>query len=220
MAEEMQTAPAAAVRPAVSDIADPAALGLGGFALTTFVLSAHNAGWAPDIIWVGLAFFYGGIAQFMAGMWEFRRGNTFAATAFGTYGGFWMSLALYVVLVLFGKAPAAELNQSLGWFLLAFAIFNTYMLLWSTRTNVGIFGVFLTLEATEILLLIGFLGNNAGIIKIGGYVGVLTALVAWYVSAAVVVNSMATRPILPVGGPLWSDSAAGAAGARRVSAAG
>src|SRR5947209_4798702 len=104
MAEETRGVPAAEPR-SVSDIADPAALGLGGFALTTFVLSVHNAGWAPDVVWVGLAFFYGGLAQFMAGMWEFRNRNTFGATAFATYGGFWMSLALYVVLALFGKVP-------------------------------------------------------------------------------------------------------------------
>jgi succinate-acetate transporter protein len=199
----------------ISEIADPAALGLGGFALTTFVLSAHNAGWAPDLIWVGLAFFYGGVAQFAAGMWEFKNRNTFGATAFGTYGGFWMSLALYVVLVLAGKAPASELSSSLGWFLVAFAIFNTYMLLWSTRLNLGIFGVFLTLEATEILLFLGNFGLGGTIlIKVGGYVGVLTALVAWYVSAAVVINSMGPRPFLPVGGPLWAEQAGGTA--RRV----
>jgi succinate-acetate transporter protein len=216
MAEEMR----AETRPAAPEIADPAALGLGAFALTTFVLSAHNAGWAPDIVWVGLAFFYGGLAQFMAGMWEFRRGNTFAATAFSTYGGFWMSLALYVVLVLFGKVPAADVTQGLGWFVLAFAIFNTYMLLWSLRVNVGVFAVFLTLEVTEILLFIGFLGGNANMVKIGGFVGILTALVAWYVSAAVVVNSLGTRPVLPVGKAIWSESPSDAGAATRVSPAG
>ena len=199
----------------VSEIADPAALGLGGFALTTFVLSAHNAGWAPDLIWVGLAFFYGGVAQFAAGMWEFKNRNTFGATAFGTYGGFWMSLALYVVLVLAGKAPASELSSSLGWFLVAFAIFNTYMLLWSTRLNLGVFGVFLTLEITEILLFLGNFGlGGKALITLGGYVGVLTALVAWYVSAAVVINSMGPRPVLPLGRALWSEQTGGAA--RRV----
>src|SRR5689334_13781847 len=104
----------AAVVPA---IANPAALGLGGFALTTFVLSTHNAGWAPDLTWVGLAFFYGGIAQFAAGMWEFRTGNTFGATAFSTYGAFWLSLATFVLLVLFGKVPTGDVSKDVGWFL-------------------------------------------------------------------------------------------------------
>src|SRR5438270_3472464 len=125
-------------RPALA-VADPAPLGLGAFALTTFVLSAHNAGWAPDIIWVGLALFYGGLAQFMAGMWEFRNRNTFGATAFSTYGGFWMGLAAFIVLVLFGKVVAADVPKTLGWILLAFAIFNTYMLAWSARINIAVF---------------------------------------------------------------------------------
>jgi len=121
MAQEMRAG-------AVPAIADPAPLGLAGFALTTLLLSAHNAGWAPDFIWVGTALFYGGLAQFLAGMWSFRRGNVFTATAFSTYGAFWLSLATYFLLVVFGKAPAADANNALGWFLLAFAIFNTYML--------------------------------------------------------------------------------------------
>lgn len=190
----------------VPALANPAALGLGGFALTTFVLSTHNAGWAPDLTWVGLAFFYGGLAQFTAGMWEFKTGNTFGATAFSTYGAFWMSLATFVVLVLAGKVPAGDVLTDLGWFLLAFAIFNTYMLIASARTNLGTFLVFLTLEVTEIVLFIGFFGKSTGIINIGGYIGVITAIVAWYMSFATVVNSMRPRPILPVGSALWMES--------------
>jgi uncharacterized protein len=186
-------------------IANPAALGLGGFALTTFVLSTHNAGWAPDLTWVGLAFFYGGLAQFTAGMWEFRTGNTFGATAFSTYGAFWASLATFIVLVLGGKVPAGDIDNDLGWFLLSFAIFNTYMLFWSARVNMSVFLVFLTLEITEIILFIGFFNSgNKGIIQLGGYMGIITAIVAWYGSAAVVANSMRVRPILPVGKPIWS----------------
>jgi uncharacterized protein len=189
-------------------IANPAALGLGGFALTTFVLSTHNAlpSQAPDLTWVGLAFFYGGLAQFAAGMWEFRTGNTFGATAFSTYGAFWMSLAAFLVLALNGHIAAADAGKDLGWFLLAFAIFNTYMLAWSARVNISVFAVFLTLEITEILLFIGnFSGNKAGegLVGLGGWMGIITALVAWYGSAAVVANSMRAKPILPVGKPLW-----------------
>jgi uncharacterized protein len=192
-------------RPALA-VADPAPLGLGAFALTTFVLSVHNAGWAPDIIWVGLALFYGGLAQFMAGMWEFRNRNTFGATAFSTYGGFWLSLGTFVLLVLFGKVPTATVDSALGWFLLAFAIFNTYMMLWATRVNAAVFAVFLTLEITEIVLFIGFLSGNTNMIKLGGIIGVITAAVAWYTSAAGVISSLGT-PVLPVGRPLWSGGA-------------
>jgi succinate-acetate transporter protein len=202
MAEVRSAAPAAVAVPA---IANPAALGLGGFALTTFVLSTHNAGWAPDLTWVGLAFFYGGLAQFAAGMWEFKAGNTFGATAFSTYGAFWASLATFIVLVLGGKVPAGDIDNDLGWFLLSFAIFNTYMLFWSARVNMSVFLVFLTLEITEIILFIGFFNSgNKGIIQLGGYMGIITAIVAWYGSAAVVANSMRVKPILPVGKPIWS----------------
>jgi|SRR5579859_2477566 len=196
MAEERAVVP-------VPAIANPAALGLGGFALTTFVLSTHNAGLAPDLTWLGLGFFYGGLAQFTAGMWEFKTGNTFGATAFSTYGAFWMGLSTFVVLLLAGKVPAKDVTTDLGWFLLAFAIFNTYMMVWSMRINMAVFLVFLTLEITEILLFLGFFAGGGALITWGGYVGILTALVAWYASAATVANSMRVRPILPVGAALW-----------------
>ena len=195
-------------------VADPAPLGLGAFALTTFVLSVHNAGWAPDVYWVGLALFYGGLAQFMAGMWEFRNRNTFGSTAFTSYGAFWLGLGTYVLLILFGKAPTKDVNQALGWFLLAFAIFNSYMLLWSTRVNLAVFLVFLTLQATEIVLVLGSFGASDAIIHIGGYLGIVTAAVAWYTSAAGVVNSMAPTPVLPVGSPLWEVPVPGSAARR------
>ena len=196
--------------------ADPAPLGLAAFALTTFLLSAANAKWmttATGDAWLGFALAYGGLAQFAAGMWEFRNRNVFGATAFGTYGTFWIGLALWRLLVapppagagpLAAAAHAAAADKDLGWILLAFAIFNTYMLLWSTLLNWAIFAVFLTLEATEIVLFIGNFAANANIVKIGGYVGVLTALVAWYTSAAIVVNTMrGGAPTLPVGKPIW-----------------
>ncbi len=196
--------------PPVAAIANPAALGLGGFALTTFLLSVHNAaggGTEPLLPFFGYAIFYGGLAQFLAGMWEFRTGNTFGATAFSTYGGFWMGLAAWVALVLMGKVPEKDVTVSLAWILTAFAIFNTYMLVISARTqNTAVFLVFLTLEITEILLAWGnFSGDAAGkgLVSIGGWVGILTALVAWYTSAAVVANTGRARPMLPVGSTLW-----------------
>jgi succinate-acetate transporter protein len=203
------------IKPILS-VADPAPLGLGAFALTTFILSAHNAlggTVAPLLAFFGFAIFYGGLAQFMAGMYEFRNRNPFGATAFTTYGAFWMGLATFVALVLMEKVKGDEIALSLGWILLAFAIFNTYMLLWSTRINVAVFLVFLTLEVTEILLFIGnFKGEAAGtgLVALGGWIGILTALVAWYTSAAALVNGMAGRLILPVGGPLWTGIPGGA----------
>ncbi len=200
-------------------VADPGPLGLAAFALTTFILSAHNAGifgfdkHASTIV-IGLAIFYGGLAQFMAGMWAFRNRNTFSATAFSTYGGFWLAVGTYLMLATFGKVVAADVTVSLAWFFTGFVIFNTYMMLWALRINVAVFAVFLTLEITEILLAWGNGAANPDIVHLGGWMGVITAIVAWYTSAADVINSMSTRPYLPVGTPLWRESALGSSAGR------
>ena len=188
--------------------ADPAPLGLAAFALTTFLLSGHNASFIPDAIWIGPALFYGGLTQLLAGMWEFRNRNVFGATAFSTYGGFWLGLGSVVVLADVSKTFAASLaganlTNALAWFLLAFAIFNTYMLLHSMRVSVAVFFVFLTLEITEIVLTIGFFnlshGGTAWWLHAGGWCGIVTAAVAWYTSSAGVVNGMASGVVFPVG---------------------
>ncbi|HEY7148281.1 MAG TPA: acetate uptake transporter [Gaiellaceae bacterium] len=195
-------------------VADPAPLGLAAFALTTFLLSGHNASFIPDAIWVGTALFYGGLIQLLAGMWEFRNRNVFGATAFSTYGGFWLSLGIFVTLITVSKSfsgllQGPDVDNSLAWFLLAFAIFNTYMLFWATRVSVAVTLVFLTLEITEILLVIGFFrianGGSEYWLHAGGWAGIVTALVAWYASAAGVVNGMSPRVVVPVGRPLWGE---------------
>jgi succinate-acetate transporter protein len=199
--------------PIGTGIADPAPLGLAAFALTTFLLSAKNANWMNDATgsaWLGYAFAYGGLVQLLAAMWEFRNRNVFGATAFGTYGGFWIGLGLWVILVASAAPPhgvaaliyASLLGKDLAWILLAFAIFNTYMLAWSSQVNAAVFGVFLTLELTEIVLCIGGFAANANITKIGGYLGVLTALVAWYASAGLVIRGMKGHDVLPLGKPI------------------
>lgn len=193
-------------------VADPAPLGLAAFALTTFLLSGHNASFIPDAIWVGFALFYGGLVQLLAGMWEFRNRNVFGSTAFSSYGGFWLGFGIFIVLLksssgFAGLLTGADLNNSIAWFLISFAIFNTYMMLWATRVNMAVLGVFVTLEATEILLAIGFFrlahGQSPYMLHVGGWAGIATAAVAWYASAAGVVNGMAPRAVLPVGRPLW-----------------
>jgi uncharacterized protein len=210
-------APVPAVPP--SGIADPAPLGLAAFALTTFLLSAINAGWAKSSTgfdWWGYAIAYGGLCQLLAGMWEFRNRNVFGATAFSTYGGFWIGVGLWLHFIAGPVAATAgvAVDRDLGWILLAFAIFNTYMLIVSTQVNMAVFLVFLTLELTEIFLFIGnltttkaalppFAVYNTGLIQAGGYIGVLTALVAWYTSMAGVMNGHKGRVVFPVGGPLF-----------------
>jgi succinate-acetate transporter protein len=195
-------------------VADPAPLGLAAFALTTFMLSGHNASFIPDLLWVGVALFYGGVIQLLAGMWEFRNRNVFGATAFSTYGGFWLSLGIFVVLAETTKFASGltptDVPNALAWFLIAFAFFNTYMLLWSSRVSLAVFGVFLTLEITEIVLAVGYFYEAHGhpnnfILHTGGWIGILTAAVAWYTSAALVSAGMNEgRALLPVGRALWT----------------
>jgi succinate-acetate transporter protein len=192
------------VQPAgtAAGIADPAPLGLAAFALTTFLLSATNANWtnaATGSAWLGYAFAYGGLCQLLAGMWEFRNRNVFGATAFSTYGGFWIGIGLWALLVAPHASGGSAISHDLGWILLAFAIFNTYMLILSAQANMAVFLVFLTLEITEIVLFIGNFAVNNTIIHIGGYIGILTALVAWYTSAAGVANGVGGRVKLPMG---------------------
>ena len=207
---EDRTVQPATAAPATG-IADPAPLGLAAFAATTFLLSAANAGWmtkATGDAWLGYALAYGGFGQLLAGMWEFRNRNVFGATAFSTYGGFWIGLGLWALLVAPKAASPAAANHDIAWILLTFAIINTYLLILSTQVNMAVFLVFLTLEITEIILFIGFFAANANIVKVGGYVGVLTALVAWYASAAGVINGMRGTPVVPVGKPFGARQAA------------
>jgi succinate-acetate transporter protein len=189
-----------------ADIADPGPLGLAGFALTTFVLSCFNADIISNVglkaVVLPVALFYGGIAQLLAGMWEFKKNNTFGATAFTSYGAFWLSYAAYSKFVSPGlaKAPATakDVHTATGLFLLAWTIFTAYMLIAALRVNGAVGAVFAVLLVTFILLAWGDLSNNESIFKIGGYLGIVTAFLAWYASMAGVVNSTWKRVVLPV----------------------
>lgn len=180
-------------------IADPAPLGLGAFALTTFVLSLVNAGVMPadtEPVVLGLALAYGGIAQLLAGMWEFRKGNVFGATAFASYGAFWLSFWAYVTF--YAKTvPAADHGTAAGWYLIAWGIFTTLMLLGALGTTRGLVVLFAILALTFFLLAFGALGHNTGLTKVGGVVGLITAATAWYLSIAGVLASTFGRQILP-----------------------
>jgi succinate-acetate transporter protein len=168
--------------------------------MTTFVLSMFNAnlvssGGEPVVF--GLAFAYGGIAQLLAGMWEFRTGNTFGALAFSSFGAFWLSL--FVFNVFFASAiPAADLGHAAGLYLWAWAIFTGYMLVASLRTTGAIAMVFFLLTITFVLLAIGASGGHETITHWGGYVGLATAIAAWYASFAAVTNSTFGRTVIPV----------------------
>jgi succinate-acetate transporter protein len=180
--------------------ADPGPLGLAAFALTTFVLSMYNAdlvgaGGRPVVL--GLALAYGGLAQLLAGMWEFRTGNTFGAVAFTSFGAFWLSFwALNQFFV--KQIPAADVGHAVGLFLIAWGIFTTYMFVASLRVSVAVMLVFFALAITFFLLGIGESGAHTGLIKAGGWAGLVTAALAWYASFAAVTNSTFGRSVLPV----------------------
>ncbi len=193
--------------------ADPAPLGLAAFALTTFVFSLVNAGiiqQGPDPsqqivnLFLPLALIYGGLAQFVAGILEFRTGNTFGVAGFGSYGAFWISLGVMNLMARQGIIAETRLAEAQGWFFLGWAIFTAIMLIATFGLNVGLIVTFALLLLTFILLTIGDLqGGHEGPGRpwaiAGGYVGIITAIAAWYVAAADVINDTFGRTVLPVG---------------------
>lgn len=180
-------------------IADPAPLGLAAFAMTTFVLSCFNAKLIDvslEAVVLPLALFYGGTAQFIAGMWEFRKGNVFGALAFTSFGAFWLSFAALVKFVGPGL-PAASAHQALGLYLLAWTIFTGYMVIASSKVSRVVFAVFSVLALTFLALTIGEFASSAGWSKLGGFLGLATAALAWYGSFAGVTNATFRRSVIP-----------------------
>jgi uncharacterized protein len=194
-------------------VANPAPLGLSAFALTTFVLSSSNAGFifpavgaGADVV-IGLALFYGGVVQLVAGIMEFRRNNTFAATAFCSYAGFWMAFAV-IILPPTGVAAsliaAKSLSQGVTAFLLGWTIFTGLMFIGTFRVSGALIAVFGFLFLTFLTLTIGW-WNGAGTdafktwVAIGGWLGIVTAVLAWYAALAGVLTSVKlfNLPTLP-----------------------
>jgi succinate-acetate transporter protein len=179
-------------------IADPAPLGLAAFALTTFVLSMTNTGlFHVEPVVFGLALAYGGIGQFAAGMWEFAKGNTFGATAFASYGAFWISFWYLTGHTDLSAAKGDQAAHEIGLYLLAWGIFTAYMTVAATRVSGAVLAVFVLLTITFVVLAIGEFTTTEGITKIGGWIGVATALAAWYASFAGVTAFTFKRPLVP-----------------------
>jgi hypothetical protein len=217
------TADAGTTAAAPVTIADPAPLGLAAFGITTLVLSCINAGWVGAVnepIVLALAIPFGGGVQILAGMWAFRRGSTFAATAFSAYGAFWISFFLIVQYfagaVVAGTAKALgpgattaqiaaaagdHLNVILGLYLFAWGVFTTYMFLASLAGPRAIQLVFFLLTLTFFALAIGKWNASESWTHIGGFLGVLTAVGALYTSFADVANANFKRSVLPTGAP-------------------
>jgi uncharacterized protein len=192
-------APPAAQAPS---IADPVPVGIAGFAMTTFILSCVNAGFfsgtAGTPMVLGLAIFYGGLVQLLAGLWAFRRGETFVAVAFCSYGGgFWLSY-FFLVYFIAPHLAASVAGNAVGLYLLGWLIFTSYMTIAALRTNLAVLVVFITLAATYLLLTLANLGiNTSGLLPIGGYVGITCGVAAWYVAFAHVTNATFGRELIP-----------------------
>jgi len=200
------------VSPAEPQVADPAPLGLAAFALTTFIFSLVNAGIivqgenpSQQIInlYLPLALVYGGLAQLIAGLFEFRNQNTFGLTGFVSYGAFWIGLAVMNIFARQFDIAPSQLATAQGWFFLGWAIFTAIMLVAAFGLNAGLIVTFVLLLATFVLLAAGDLSGGPeeapGIIHLAGYVGIATAIAAWYVAAADVINDTLGRTVLPVG---------------------
>jgi uncharacterized protein len=183
-------------------IADPVPVGIAGFAMTTFILSCVNAGFfsgtAGTPMVLGLAIFYGGLVQLLAGLWAFRRGETFVAVAFCSYGGgFWLSY-FFLVYFIAPHLAASVAGNAIGLYLLGWLIFTSYMTIAALKTNLAVLVVFITLAATYLLLTLAELGiNPSGLLPIGGYVGITCGVAAWYVAFAHVTNATFGRELIP-----------------------
>jgi len=207
-------------------IANPAPLGLCGFALTTFVLSCFNAGIMVDLtsrshgVVMGLALFYGGLCQLLAGMWEIQVGNTFGGLAFSSYGGFWMSFAALFVSCfdflagykdkssppVLDTVGAKQLNDALGVYLLAWCIFSGLMTIAAHRTTLLLFILLFTVFVTFLLLSISkFSGGDLYLQRAGGIWGFIAAILAWYGAFAALLTKKTSLFVLPLGNmdPLW-----------------
>ena len=182
-------------------IAEPAALGLAGFALSTMVLSFINAGILSEKmlpVVLGLALAYGGLVQLLAGMWAFVKNDTFAAVALSSYGGFWISFWALNQFFL-GEIPVADQAGALALYLLSWGVFTFYMWIVSMKVSLAVNAVFLTLWIAYVLLGLGKAFESETLFHIGGIFGIATAACAWYTSFALVANKTTNRDWIPMG---------------------
>ncbi|KZT24297.1 hypothetical protein NEOLEDRAFT_1170149 [Neolentinus lepideus HHB14362 ss-1] len=187
-------------------IANPGPLGLFSFASTTFILSLYNLqtrGITTANVVVGMAVCCGGLSQLLAGMWEFAAGNTFGATAFSSYGAFWMSYATILIpnsgiLAAYGD-NTKELDNALGIYLTAWFIFTFLMFLGSLRKSLGMISLFGSLTVTFILLAAGNFAQSTGTTKAGGAMGAITAFIAYYLGLAEMNTRRDAWFTLPIG---------------------
>ncbi len=180
-------------------LANPAPLGLLGFGMTTILLNIHNAGFFPlDSMILAMGLFYGGIAQIIAGIMEFKKGNTFGLTAFASYGHFWLTLVALILMPRFGwiEAPSATF---MGFYLALWGAFTFFMWIGTFGKNRAIQSVFLTLTVLFFLLALRDWTGSALIGTIAGYEGIFCGALAMYLAAAEVINETRGYEVLPIG---------------------
>jgi uncharacterized protein len=184
----------------VPAIADPAPLGLAALAMTLLVFSIFNAGLVSSTgepVVLGLAIAYGGLAQLLAGMWEFRRGNAFGALTFGSYAAFWMSFWVLEEFLV-KQIPAAETGSAMALYFITWAIFTALVWVASLRTTPAVSAMLALLGVTLLLLGIGDAGSHAEIVKIAGWFGIATAALGLYAAFAALINTTYERTLLPL----------------------
>ncbi|MDW8844691.1 acetate uptake transporter [Erwinia sp. MMLR14_017] len=181
-------------------LANPGPLGLMGFGLTTVLLNLHNAGFIPltsAIISTGI--FFGGLAQILAGLLEYKKGNTFGLTAFTSYGCFWLSLAGILLLPAMGLAEPTDATV-LGIWLALWGVFTLFMFFGTLSASYGLQSVFASLTLLFTLLAWGNIAGNKTVLMLAGYEGLLCGASAIYLAMAEVINEQLGRTVLPLGG--------------------
>ena len=178
---------------------NPAPLGLLGFGMTTVLLNVHNAGFfALSTMILAMGIFYGGIAQVIAGIMEWKKGNTFATTAFISYGFFWLTLVALILLPQMGLGVAAD-STSMAVFLFMWGLFTLVMFIGTLKLNRALQFVFGSLTILFFLLTIGDITGSALIKQIAGYEGIICGLSAIYAAMAQVLNEVYGRTVAPIG---------------------
>ena len=182
-------------------LSNPAPLGLMGFGMTTILLNIHNAGFYPlDTMILAMGIFYGGIAQVIAGIMEFKKGNTFGTTAFIAFGSFWLTLVFIIMVKPFvGESLALEVgNKGLAWYLFLWGVFTTLLFIGTFKVNRVLQAVFSTLLVLFFLLAISFGWGSTGVLKVAGVVGIICGSLAVYLAIAELLNEMYDKTILPI----------------------
>lgn len=179
--------------------ANPAPLGLMGFGMTTVLLNIHNAGFfSLNAMILAMGIFYGGLAQVIAGIMEFKKNNTFGTTAFTSYGFFWLSLVALNILPMMGYGEAAD-SLSMAAYLFMWGLFTFFMFIGTLRISRALQVVFGSLALLFFLLAIANFTGSALILTIAGYEGIICGFTAIYAAMAQVINELYGKSVLPIG---------------------